>query len=114
MWKIYFNCTRVIFFNKNYDDINGIIEFISSIRSTKAELKVTPKLFCDISFSEKSSKLNLLVKKNITLVKQVGRINNILQNNEKIYILKFITDYANVDRESRNRKYYFFEIRKEL
>ena len=69
-------------FNKNYDDINGIIEFISSIRSTKAELKVTPKLFCDISFSEKSSKLNLLVKKNITLVKQVGRINNILQNNE--------------------------------
>ena len=69
-------------FNKNYDDINNIIEFISSIRSTKAELKVTPKLFCDIFFVEKSSKLNLLVKKNITLVKQVGRINNILLNTE--------------------------------
>ena len=69
-------------FNKNHDDINNIIEFISSIRSTKAELKVTPKLFCDIFFDEKTSKLNLLVKKNITLVKQVGRINNILDNKE--------------------------------
>jgi valyl-tRNA synthetase len=69
-------------FNKNYDDINNIIEFISCIRSTKAELKVTPKLFCDVFFVEKSSKLNLLVKKNITLVKQVGRINNILKKNE--------------------------------
>jgi valyl-tRNA synthetase len=69
-------------FNKNYNDINNIIEFISSIRSTKAELKVTPKLFCDIFFVEKSSKLNLVVKKNIALVKQVGRINNILKNKE--------------------------------
>jgi len=69
-------------FNKNYDDINNIIEFISSIRSTKAELKVTPKLFCDIFFVEKYSKLNSVVNKNITLVKQVGRINNILKNKE--------------------------------
>ena len=69
-------------FNKNFIDINNIIELISSIRSTKAELKVTPKLFCDVFFDEKSSKLNLLVKKNITLVKQVGRINNILKIKE--------------------------------
>ena len=68
-------------FNKNYDDINNIIEFISCIRSTKAELKVTPKLFCDVFFVEKSSKLNLLIKKNITLVKQVGRINSFLKKN---------------------------------
>ncbi|MDC0937826.1 valine--tRNA ligase [Pelagibacteraceae bacterium] len=65
-------------FNKNYNEIKNIIEFISNIRSTKAELKVTPKLFCDVFFAEKSSKLIFLVKKNITLVKQVGRINNIL------------------------------------
>ena len=69
-------------FNKNFIDINNIVELISSIRSTKAELKVTPKLFCDVFFDEKSSKLNLLVKKNITLVKQVGRINNILKIKE--------------------------------
>ena len=69
-------------FSKNYNDIRNIIEFISNIRSTKAELKVTPKLFCDIFFDEKSSKLNLLIKKNITLFKQVGRVNNILKNKE--------------------------------
>ena len=69
-------------FSKNNDDIKNIIEFISSIRSTKAELKVTPKLFCDVFFFEKYSKLNLLIKKNITLVKQVGRINNILKSKE--------------------------------
>ena len=74
-WPIY---KKKIKFNKNHGDINEIIEFISNIRSTKAELKVTPKLFSDIYFLEKSSKLNLLVKKHLTLVKQVGRINNIL------------------------------------
>ena len=69
-------------FNKNFDNIKNIIELISSIRSAKAELKVTPKLFCDVFFVEKSSKLNLLVKKNLTLIKQVGRINNILKKKE--------------------------------
>ena len=69
-------------FNKNHSDINNIKEFISNIRSTKAELKITPKLFCDVFFSEKNSKLDLLVNNNITLVKQVGRINDILKNKE--------------------------------
>ena len=69
-------------FNKNFDNIKNIIELISSIRSAKAELKVTPKLFCDVFFVEKSSKLNLLVKKNLMLIKQVGRINNILKKKE--------------------------------
>ena len=47
-------------FNKNQTDINNLIEIISSIRSTKAELKITPKLFCDISFIDKSKKLKNL------------------------------------------------------
>ena len=69
---------RINKFSKNYKDIKDIIEFISNIRSTKAELKVTPKLYCDVFFEENSSKLNQLIKKNLTLVKQLGRINNIL------------------------------------
>ena len=68
-------------FNINQKNINNIIELISNIRSTKAELKITPKLFCDISFSDKSSKLKKLVKSNMNLVKQVGRISDILENN---------------------------------
>jgi valyl-tRNA synthetase len=69
-------------YNKSQMDINLLIELITNIRSTKAELKVTPKLFNDIYFHEKKSKLKLLVKKNLTLFKQIGRINNILEKQE--------------------------------
>ena len=69
-------------YDKNQTDINYLIEFITSIRSTKAELKVTPKLFSDVFFPEKNSKLKILAKKHKTLFKQVGRINNILEKKE--------------------------------
>jgi valyl-tRNA synthetase len=75
---------------KNQTDINDLIEFISSIRSTKAELKVTPKLFSDVYFPEKNSKLKILVKKHSTLFKQVGRIKNILEKKE-INALEILT-----------------------
>jgi|TARA_B110000211_G_scaffold210474_1_gene248556 valyl-tRNA synthetase len=65
-------------FNKNQNNINNLIELISDIRSTKAELNITPKLFCDIIFLEKSKRLKLLISKNINIIKQVGRINNVL------------------------------------
>ena len=81
----------IIKFNRNYDNINILIEFISSVRSAKAELKITPKLYCDVLFMEKSSKLASLLKNNLTLVKQVGRINDIynskMSNNNTIQIL---------------------------
>ncbi len=64
-------------FNKNHNDISNLIELISNIRSTKSELKITPKLFCDISFSEKSGKLKKLINKNLNLIKQVGRVDGI-------------------------------------
>ena len=67
-------------FNQNQININEIIQLISSVRSTKAELKITPKLFCDISFPKKAKKLKKLINKNLNLVKQIGRINNVLEN----------------------------------
>ncbi len=66
--------------NKNQKNINDIIELISNIRSTKAELKITPKLYCNISFSEKSGKLKKLISNNLNLIKQVGRINIISED----------------------------------
>ena len=87
-WPEYKPITK---FNKNHDNINSLIEFISSIRSTKAELKITPKLYCDVFFIEKSSKLKSLLKNNLTLVKHVGRINDIsnskISNNNTVQIL---------------------------
>jgi len=76
-WPNYKNFNK---FNKNQLDINNIIELISNIRSTKAELKITPKLFCDVSFSEKSGKLKKLVNNYFNLIKQVGRVNSIVKN----------------------------------
>ena len=66
-------------FNKNHVNINNVIQIISNIRTTKAELKITPKLYCDISFSERSKKLNLLINNNMNIIQQVGRVNNIIK-----------------------------------
>tara|TARA_X000001036_G_scaffold119039_1_gene112513 strand:- start:263 stop:2911 length:2649 start_codon:yes stop_codon:yes gene_type:complete len=76
-WPNYKNLSK---FNKNQADINDVIELISNIRSTKAELKITPKLFCDVSFSEKPGQLKKLINNNLNLIKQVGRVNSIIKN----------------------------------
>ncbi len=73
----------IIKFSKNQNNINDLIEIISNIRSTKAELKITPKLYCDIFFDDKSGKLEKLVNKNIDLIKQVGRVNNVLTTKKR-------------------------------
>ena len=54
MHAYYITCNKVI------KEDNNIIELISNIRSTKAELKITPKLFCDISFSNFVHSLQVL------------------------------------------------------
>ncbi len=77
-WPNYKNINK---FNKYQNDINNIIELISNIRSTKAELKIAPKLFCNLSFTEKPKKLRKLINDNLSLIKQVGRVNAIVENN---------------------------------
>ena len=64
-------------FNHKKKEINNIIELISNIRSAKAELKIAPKLYCDI-FS--TGKLSRLIDGNINLIKQVGRVNKVVRN----------------------------------
>ena len=70
-------------FSNNQNDINYLIELISNIRSTKAVLKITPKLYCDVFFDENSGKLKKLVNANINLVKHVGRVGNVLTSKTK-------------------------------
>ncbi len=76
-WPEYSVITK---FKTNCSNINDLIDFISSIRSSKSELKITPKLYCNIHFLEKSSKLNKIVLTNLVLAKHVGRIRNILKS----------------------------------
>ena len=103
----------ILKFNKNHSNINDLIEFISSIRSTKAELKIAPKLYCSIYFLEKSSKLKSIIKNNLILAKQVGRINEILKsranNKNTIEILSMNEKIAlkfdeNIDLISQKQK----------
>ena len=81
-------------FNQNQENITNLIELISNIRTTKAELNITPKLYCDIIFLDKSKKLKLLINQNIKLIKQVGRVNSLLaqkkysKNTIEILVLK--------------------------
>ena len=81
-------------FIKKKENINNIIELISNIRSTKAELNITPKLYCDIIFLEKSKKLKVLINQNINLIKHVARVNTLLsqkdlsKNSIEILVLK--------------------------
>ncbi len=84
-WPKYKNLSK---FNKNQNDINDVIELISNIRSTKAELKITPKLFCDIVFSDQNGRLKKLINNNLSLIKQVGRIKSVKEN--KIENINFI------------------------
>ena len=81
-------------FIKNQNNINNLIEIISNIRSTKAELSIAPKLYCDIIFLEKSKKLKVLINQNINLIKHVGRARSIIEqkhlevNTIKLLVLK--------------------------
>ena len=90
-WPNYKNINK---FNNYHTDISNIIELITNIRSTKAELKITPKLFCDLSFSEKPKKIKKLIDNHYNLLKQVGRVNNVVdikkksQNSIDIIVLK--------------------------
>jgi valyl-tRNA synthetase len=94
IWSSWPDYKTINKFGKNQNNINNLIEIISNIRSTKAELKITPKLYCDIFFDDKSGKLKKLVNENISLMKQVGRVKNILKikkegkNSLEILVLK--------------------------
>ncbi len=67
-------------FKKNQVDISKVIELISNIRSTKAELNIPPKLYCDIITSNKSETVISIIKNNLEVIKQVGRIGRLSNN----------------------------------
>jgi len=64
-------------YKKNSDEIDCIIDIISAIRSTKVQLNVPPKEFCDIVYFKESKKIKKFINNNPEIIKQVGRVNNI-------------------------------------
>ena len=71
------------------DGINQIIDLITTIRSTKVVLNVSPGEFCSLIISKKS-KISKSIESNSAVLKQVGRIEKIYfdkTNNNSVEIL---------------------------
>ena len=64
---------------KNTEEIKCIIDIITAIRSTKVQLNIPPKEFCDIVYFQESKKIKKFINNNIEIIKQVGRVNKIIQ-----------------------------------
>jgi valyl-tRNA synthetase len=64
-------------FKKSYEKINWITELVTSIRSTKVDLDVSPGDFIDISIFELDKKKKIIIKDNLSVFKGLGRVVNI-------------------------------------
>ena len=64
---------------KNTEEIKCIIDIITAIRSTKVQLNIPSKEFCDIVYFQESKKIKKFINNNIEIIKQVGRVNKIIQ-----------------------------------
>jgi len=68
---------KILSFNKNSNEIESLIEIIKSIRSTKVQLNIPPKEYCDIIYFKESQKIKKIIDNNFEIVKQVGRVGKI-------------------------------------
>ncbi len=62
--------------DKDFKEVEKIINIISQLRSFKNELNVSPGSFVDMSLSNISVNSKTFFKKNDTVLKKLGRINN--------------------------------------
>ncbi len=69
--------------DKDFKDVQNMIEFISKIRSFKNELNVNPGSFVDICIDKVVKKNQLFLKNNETILKKLGRINNFYNQEQK-------------------------------
>ena len=74
---------KIKVYKKNSEEIDSIINIISSIRSTKVQLNVPPKEYCDNVYYKESNKTKKFINNNLEIIKQVGRVNNILLKPDK-------------------------------
>ena len=64
-------------FNKSYNKIDWLIQLVTSIRSTKVDLDVSPGSFIEISIDELNSNKRSIIKDNLNVFKRLGRISNV-------------------------------------
>jgi valyl-tRNA synthetase len=71
-------------FNKSSKEIESLIEIITAIRSTKVQLNIPPKEYCDIIYYKESKKTKVIIDNNLDIIKQVGRINSIILKDDAV------------------------------
>jgi len=64
-------------FKKSYQKIDWLIQLITSIRSTKAELEVSPGSLIDISIEDLKKDKKNIINNNLNVFKTLGRVSNI-------------------------------------
>ncbi len=69
--------------SNEYNDVTNIIEIITSIRSFKNEIGVSPGSLIEISLASANTKTQDFFNKNEILLKKLGRISNILLEDQK-------------------------------
>jgi valyl-tRNA synthetase len=73
------NPSKNINFNKSSNEIESLIEIITVIRSTKVQLNIPPKEYCDIIYFKESKNAKIIINSNLEIIKQVGRVNSVIQ-----------------------------------
>ena len=68
--------------DKDFKEVEKIINIISQIRSFKNELNVSPGSFVDISLSKINDKNKVFFKHNDVVLKKLGRINSFLDKDQ--------------------------------
>ena len=77
-------------FSKSYNKIDWLIQLVTNIRSTKVEFDVSPGSFIDISTHELSLNKKNIINNNQDVLKRLGRISNIYDNELKRKGVKII------------------------
>ena len=64
-------------FSKSHNKIDWLIDLVTSIRSTKVDLNVSPGSFIDISTNELNSEKTSIIYNNLSVFKRLGRVSNV-------------------------------------
>ena len=79
-------------FIKSYNKIDWLINLVTSIRSTKVDLSVSPGSFIDISTADLSSEKRTIVNDNLSLFKRLWRVSNVSSSDLNKNGIKIIVD----------------------
>ena len=110
--------------DSDYEDVNNLINIITSIRSFKNELGVSPGSLIDISLKNTSKDTNKFFNNNNVVLKKLGRIQNILDKeldkssaslviNGELYKLYFDQD-VDLNKIKQNLSNKYSKIKEEM